>query len=160
MGRIQSYWRTRKRIYVRGQGPSNSLSSCVCSWVCSSALYCNCQISGRVMGKIPCAGRRFLSFQLLRTSSQVKSSRTRNRTGSLGFLEAKRNPWCLKLTMSPGLGFHLLANPEVPGEAKNRIPFGLAKLRVSHNRDGRARRTIHIPTATHLHSQLPLPQHL
>ena len=33
----------------------------------------------------------------------------------MGRLLPNRNPLCLKLTISPGCGFHLFTNSEVPG---------------------------------------------
>lgn len=67
----------------------------------------------------------FFSFQFDTTSSHVRSGRIRVRVASFGFLEVNRYPRCLKLTMSPGWGSHLLANSFVPADAENRTPFGL-----------------------------------
>ena len=68
---------------------------------------------------------RFCSFQLFTTSSHVTSVLTRWMMGSLGFLVARRNPLCLKLTISPAMGIYLLLNSEVATGAVNWIPSGL-----------------------------------
>jgi len=64
-------------------------------------------------------------FQLATTSSQERSVRSRYKVGILGLLDAKVNPLCLKETISPGCGFHLLANSAIKAEASNRTPFAL-----------------------------------
>ena len=45
--------------------------------------------------------------------------------GALGFCVANMKPWCLKLTISPMMGSHLLRNSLVPAGATNRTPLGL-----------------------------------
>lgn len=47
----------------------------------------------------------------------------------MGLFEERRNPLCLKLTMSPILGSHLLINSEVDAEALKVTPFGLGEER-------------------------------
>ena len=66
-----------------------------------------------------------MSFQLLTTSSQVKSVLSLYNVGRIGFLLPSRNPLYLKLTISPIFGFHRLTNSVVPAGAKNFTPFGL-----------------------------------
>ena len=54
-----------------------------------------------------------------------RSGRRRCSVGYFGFLLVSRNPWCLKLTISPLCGFQRLLNSVVPAAAVNRMPFGL-----------------------------------
>jgi len=65
------------------------------------------------------------SLKLAIQSSQVRSDRNRYKVGSFGFLLPIMKPRWVKLTMSPFFGCHRVKNPEVPGTAVNRTPFGL-----------------------------------
>jgi len=78
-------------------------------------------------GKILPLKTGVFSFQLFTTSSHVMSVRILYSVGSLGLLEPKRNPRCLKLTMSPAFGVSLFKNSAVPGGPMKVTPFGLQK---------------------------------
>jgi len=66
-----------------------------------------------------------LCFQLFRASSQDISERAWSNWGYFGFLLLARIPWCLKVTISPGLRFHSSDELGVTGAARNRMPLGL-----------------------------------
>jgi len=92
----------------------------------------------------------FCSLQLFTTSSHDRSVRVRYKVGNLGFLEACRNPWCLKVTISPPCSVRL-ANSVVPAEARKRTPFGLGTRSmkdqyICYLRVEGGAFTIHIPT--------------
>ena len=77
------------------------------------------------LGRIRDCWLQLSALQIDTTSSQERSVLRRYSVGILGFFEANRYPRCLKETISPCWGFHLLANSVVPTGASNRIPFGL-----------------------------------
>lgn len=78
----------------------------------------------------------FCSFQLYTTSSHVRSVRNRCSVGNFGFFDARRNPRCLKVTISPFCGFHRFPNSDVPAGAANRVPFGLEDMQVCVREEG------------------------
>lgn len=61
----------------------------------------------------------------LQISSHLRSFLSLYRAGNFGFFVAARKPRCLKLTISPGFGAHLVEKSSVPSVPTNRTPFGL-----------------------------------
>src|SRR4051794_31794595 len=88
----------------------------------------------------------------LHTSAHIKSVLNLYSVGNLGFLLPNKKPLCLKLTISPGCGFHLLAKLTVPALATKVTPFGLETDSTSvwetlTTEQRKKKRTGHIPTA-------------